>query len=168
MCSTSKDSFSFSFFYNNIEKLILKRSSYINESKLITYGAEFSSIIRPFPSWIQEINFSLLRYDEKRSSTKLYEEPDNSILIKESVNLPLGLNFTYKALWKDSCISFDRQDNEHELPAYWLHSILINKKINRFKFAFGLTNIFDTYYEQEYGFPGEGINFSFSVEVEVF
>ena len=69
----------------------------------------------------------------------------------------------YNTSWKDV-----RQTENFDLPAYWLHSVYFNKKINRYKIMFGVENIFDLNYEEEYGYPGEGINFVLSLEGEFF
>jgi len=40
-----------------------------------------------------------------------------------------------------------------------LHNIGLSYKFKKFSLAVGLENIFDTYYETEYGYPGPGLNF---------
>jgi hypothetical protein len=68
----------------------------------------------------------------------------------------------YKTIWNDV-----RHTEENiMLPAYLLHSVYFNKKLSRYKFMFGVENIFDVNFQEKYGYPGEGINFILSLEGE--
>ena len=74
------------------------------------------------------------------------------------------MKISYKVLWKDKRLFLKSENSEVALPSYWLHSIFLNKKMGKFKFGFGITNLFDTNYDDEYGYPGEGINYKIIIE----
>ena len=161
-------SFSNSYFYNDVNNLISKKTSYINVERFITYGSEFSFDLNPFSFWMQQLDLCLLRIDEEKSDKILYEEPENSLKIREKFKITKWLNFIYEAEWKDKYLSLDRNDNEFEIPSRWLHSIKFFYNWKRTKISLGVENVFDKYYEEEYGYPGEGINFFISTETELF
>jgi len=151
-----------SIFYNHITGLIEKLGgNYANIDQINSYGYEASSKI--FFIWEHQAEYSYIKYSDE-GNAELLENPSHSIQLTERIKLPYLLKMEYNAFWKDV-----RHTEENiDLPSYWLHSVYFNRKINRYKIMFGVENIFDLNYEEEYGFPGKGINFVLSLEGEFF
>jgi len=150
-------------FYNNVRDLIIKSSEkYINNDKVDSYGCEVSFKMKLF--WEHQIDYFLIKYSDE-SDYSLLEVAENSINIMEYIKLPFKVKMKYKASWKD-----ERQTEIDglTLDPYWLHSVYFSRNINKLKLLFGLENIFDKNYMEEYGFPGEGLNFVISIESELF
>lgn len=151
-----------SVFYNHITGLIEKIiGTYSNIDQIDSYGYEVSSKI--YFGWEHQADYSYIKYSDD-SNAKLLETPSHSVYLTERIDLPYFIKLEYNVSWKDV-----RHTEENvDLPAYWLHSIYFNKKLSRYKIMFGVENIFDLNYQEEFGFPGEGINFVLSLEGEFF
>lgn len=149
-------------FYNHITGLIDKvGGTYANIDQIDSYGYEVSSKV--YFVWEHQADYSYIKYSDD-SNAKLLETPSHSLRFTERVKLPYSIKMEYNVSWKDV-----RHTEENvDLPAYWLHSVYLNKKISRYKIMFGIENILDLNYEEEYGYPGEGINFVLSLEGEFF
>ena len=151
-----------SVFYNHITGLIEKvGGTYANIDQIDSYGYEVS--LKIYFIWEHQADYSYINYSDD-SKAELLETPSHAIRITERIELPYSIKMEYNAFWKDVRHTVENVD----LPAYWLHSIYLNKKINRYKIMYGVENIFDMNYEEEYGYPGEGINFVLSLEGEFF
>ncbi len=151
-----------SVFYNHITGLIKKISGkYVNIDQIDSYGYEVSSKI--YFGWEHQVDYSYIKYTDD-SNTELLETPSHAVNFTERVDLPYSIKMEYDASWKDVRHTIENVD----LPPYWLHSIYINRKISRYKIMLGIENIFDLNYEEEYGYPAEGINFVLSLESEFF
>lgn len=151
-----------SIFYNHITGLIEKVGGiYTNINQINSYGYEASSKI--FFIWEHQADYSFIKYSDD-SKAELLETPSHAVRFTERVELPYSIKMEYNAYWKD----VRHTEEIVDLPAYWLHSIYLNKKISRYKIMFGVENIFDLNYEEEYGYPGEGMNFVLSLEGEFF
>ena len=150
-----------SVFYNHITGLIEKvGGTYANIDQIDSYGHEVSSKV--YFVWEHQADYSYIKYSDD-SNAELLETPSHAVRFTERIDLPYSIKMEYNTSWKDV-----RQTENFDLPAYWLHSVYFNKKINRYKIMFGVENIFDLNYEEEYGYPGEGINFVLSLEGEFF
>ena len=90
--------------------------------------------------------------------------PRNTFRIKESLQVPFDIRIIYKTQWKD----IRQSEIGTVLPSYWIHNLYINRKWERFSVMAGVENFMDKDYQEEFGFPGEGLNFIINVEVEVF
>jgi len=151
-----------SFFYNHITGLIEKLGgTYSNIDQIDSYGYEISS--KFYFIWEHQTDYSYIKYSNE-SNAKLLETPSHSIRFIERVKLPSSVTLEYNSVWKDVRYTEENVD----LPSFWLHSVFINYKISRYKFLFGVENIFDLNYQEEYGYPGEGVNFIFSLRGEFF
>ncbi|MCF7858134.1 MAG: TonB-dependent receptor plug domain-containing protein [Candidatus Cloacimonetes bacterium] len=151
-----------SLYYNHITNLIDKVSgTYQNLDKIDTYGFEISLTF--FALWEHQIEYSHLKY-MKNSSTPLLETPENSVNLKENIKLPFATDLEYDLSWVDKRFT----DEGVILPGYWLNSVYLRNKFNNFKILFGLENIFDIDYQEEFGYPGKGLNFIIRLETEFF
>ncbi len=151
-----------SVFYNHITGLIDKLGgAYANINQIDSYGYEVSSKI--YFVWEHQADYSYIKYSDD-SNAELLEIPSHAVRLTERIDLPYSIKMEYHASWKD----IRHTEENVDLPAYWLHSTYLNKKIKRYKIMFGVENIFDLNYEEEYGYPGEGINFVLSLEGEFF
>lgn len=151
-----------SIFYNHITGLIEEvGGTNENIDHIDSYGYEVSSKI--YFIWEHQADYSYLKYTNE-SNLELLGTPSHTVGLTERVELPYSLKMEYTAFWKDV-----RHTEENiDLPAYWLHSVYFNKKISRYKFMVGVENIFDLNYQEEFGYPGEGLNFVLKLEGELF
>ena len=151
-----------SVFYNHITGLIEKLGgTYSNIDQVDSYGYEVSSKV--YFVWEHQADYSYIKYSDD-SNMELLETPSHTVIFTERVELPYSIKMEYNTSWKD----VRHTEESVVLPAYWLHSVYFNKKIKRYKIMFGIENIFDLNYEEEYGYPGEGITFVLSLEGEFF
>jgi len=150
-------------FYNNISDLITKTNQrYVNNDKVDSYGYEVSLKLKLL--WEHQIDFFQIKFTDE-SDYSLLEVAENTINIIEKIKLPYEVGLRYKVTWKDERKT---EIDNLVLDPYWLHSVYFSRNFNDVKLLFGLENIFDTNYMEEYGFPGEGFNFIISMEAELF
>ncbi len=152
-------------YYNKIKNLIkIIGDKNQNIGKVNSYGFEVNLLFNLF---YLEHNFkySFIQYLAD-SDIKLIGEPKNKISITESLNLPYKINLSYKFLWKDKR-KFLYENSYITLAPYSIHSVYFHKKLKKFNLTLGITNIFDKNYETQYGYPGEGFNFTFSIETKL-
>jgi len=156
-------SFSQKVFYNNIIDLISKTNlQYINSDEVGSYGYEVSVKLKYL--WEHQIDYFLIKYTDE-SDYKLLEVAENSINIMERIQLPYEFDLKYKVSWKDER---QTENSGYKLEPYWLHSIYFSRKFDNYKVLFGLENILDKNYTEEYGYPGAGFNFVISIEAGIF
>lgn len=149
-------------YYNMINNLIDKvANTYQNFYEIESYGYE--AVLKIHYFWDHQIDYSCVTYSDK-SDYGLLEIPENTVNIKESIQLPWNAKFRYDATWKD-----ERKTEMSSviLPPYWVHSLYLDRKWDRFKLMIGVENIFDANYQEEFGFPGEGLNFVISGELNL-
>ena len=160
----SDGSISQSIFYNQVDNLISKSGQYENQNRVDSYGFEFEGNYDFITTHM--ISYTFIDYTDD-SDIGILNVPKNSVVISEKYQLPYEINMIYEAKWKD-IRNYNEDDVSVILPAYWLHSISWYKSWNRYMLKLGLDNIFDTDYQEKYGYPCEGFNFVFSVEAELF
>ncbi len=161
-----------SIYYNQITNLIksvyfpeIHSSKYVNLQQVDSYGYEMSMLI--YYGFQTELNYSLIKY-AKNSDIYLLETPENKISLKENIPLSKNFDLSYKISWNDERFSRDLMDRIVRLRPYTIQSLYLNLNAFQTKFLFGVENIFDINYMEEYGFPGEGVNFIFSIERVIF
>jgi len=161
-----------SIYYNKISNLIksvyfpeIHSSKYVNLEQVDSYGYEMSLML--YYGFQTELNYSYIKYT-KNSDTYLLETPENKISLKENISLMKNLDLSYKISWQDERFSRDLMDRIVRLRPYTIQSFYLNYNIFSTKLLIGVENIFDVNYMEEYGFPGEGLNFIISVERVIF
>jgi outer membrane cobalamin receptor len=158
---------SLSCYYNAVDNLIdIVSGIYENVNKVNSYGAEVSIVYRFFP-WLEtNADYAFLEYDSV-SDYRLTESPRHSFSWSLITRLPFGFKAVYDAQYKDSRLSNDNAELNHKLPSYWNHSLFLQKSFYNNSVRFGIENMFDEYYEEEYGYPAAGRDFSFSLSTEI-
>lgn len=160
---TAAGSISQKLFYNQVKNLINKTSeSYENLEEVNSYGFEISVKLRYL--WEHKIDYFLIKYTDE-SDYQLLEVAENTVNISQKIDLPYAVRFEYNAAWKDQRKT---EIEGQSLAAYWLHSIYFSRKFNDIKVLFGLENLFDKDHMEQSGYPGEGLNFVFSLEAGLF
>lgn len=151
-------SVSWAFFYNDVSEMIDKLGGiYTNIDEVESYGQEVELKFKL--GWEHGFDYSWLKFADS-SDELLIGAPEHRINLTETITLPYKIKFEYKAGWKDDRLT----EVGGKLPDYWLHSIQFNRNYKKFKFGFGIDNIFDKDYEDELGYPGEGQNFILNIE----
>jgi outer membrane cobalamin receptor len=155
-----------SLFYNDIRNLIDRQGDiYQNIYKVHSVGAEYSLLFKPFVWWESEAAYSCIWW-EGSEDYQLTETPHHQVIFTQNLTLPWKLKFKYMCSYTDNRLSQDKLNNYHTISSYWLHNINLSYKFQKFNLTLGLENIFDTYYETEYGYPGPGINFFTRISTE--
>jgi hypothetical protein len=155
-------------FVNRVHDLIdTKGGDYENVGRFLTYGGESSLSVVPVTWWTHSTVFTLLKADPKFSDWKLYNEADYSASIDERVHLPYNLSLSVSADWKNTRRGIDSADRTHMLPVYWVFSTRVEREWNRVTASFAVSNLLDTYYEEEYGYPAAGVDFVLSLGVRL-
>ena len=78
------------------------------------------------------------------------------------------LKLSYSINYSDSMYSPDDIGKLHFLPSKILHNSNINYNFRNLNLGLSLSNIFDKDYQEEYGYPAPGRDFSISFEWVVF
>ncbi|HOQ83001.1 MAG TPA: TonB-dependent receptor [Candidatus Syntrophosphaera thermopropionivorans] len=155
-----------SLFYNNTRNLIDRQGdTYQNIYKVHSAGTEYSLMFKPFAWWESELAYSYIWW-EGTENYELTETPHHQANFTQNLSLPWKLKLRYTCSYNDNRFSQDKLNNYHILSSYWLHNIGLSYKFKKFSLAVGLENIFDTYYETEYGYPGPGLNFFTRLSIE--
>jgi outer membrane cobalamin receptor len=80
------------------------------------------------------------------------------------------MRFSYGINWTDKMYSLNNSGRPQELPAKTLHNAGVSwsSLSKRYKVGLSVSNIFDLDYQEEYGYPAAGRNFSLNMEWVVF
>ena len=154
-------------FYHDMRDLIDRvGEQYQNIHRVNSWGAEYQLLFNPFSWWESELGYSCLFWTSE-DTYRLTETPRNQASLLQKWSLPWELKLHYSATYSDIRESQDASDAYHTLGAYWLHDLAVSREFTKIAVRAGLENIFDTYYETEYGFPGPGINFFVKLSVGI-
>ena len=151
-----------SIYYNKITNLI-QRVGDVNQNLKDAESYGFETTFKLKFGWEHEISYSYLKYTDKDIAGAV-GAPENSFSIKQSYKILENAKIAYQADWKDSRLT---ENPQITLEPYWNHSIKLQTKFKRYKFALGFDNIFDTIYFSKYGYPAPGRNFILNLEVEI-
>ncbi|MFO7896975.1 MAG: TonB-dependent receptor plug domain-containing protein [Candidatus Cloacimonadales bacterium] len=152
----------FSVYYNRIDGLIERLGGiYTNQNEIDSYGFESRFGLQYL--WEHEIQYAYLDFSPQSAETVI-RNPRHSLMLRESFTLPFDLKFSYQASWKDLRHT---EISSIKLPAYWLHSLQLHKKFQRYKIGLALENLFDKSYQDKYGYPAPGFNFVVNFEVKI-
>jgi iron complex outermembrane recepter protein len=156
-----------SVFSNRIRDLIdIRNGKYDNIHRINSYGGEIGILMNPL-SWLECYGgYAYLTYSDL-SDYRLTESPENSINGTFTMRLPHSVKLYADTSYNDMRFSQDASGLYRVLPYYWLHSLYLQKDFNGFSARLGIENLADKYYEEEYGFPASGRNFSLGVRTEI-
>ncbi|MCL2064810.1 MAG: TonB-dependent receptor plug domain-containing protein [Candidatus Cloacimonetes bacterium] len=171
----------FNIYYNILDDMIdrVNTPRYINQRRLVNAGAElgirtrFAHIIKQ-PQAISGV-FSLetehhLDYINLNMNKdyNFYEIPDWTFTNAFYINLYEKLKLSYTMNWSDKMFSPDDNGRLHELPSKTIHNTSISYLFRNYSIIFSLSNLFDLDYQEEWGYPAAGRNFSLMFEWQVF
>ena len=180
---------SMSLYYNILDDMIDRVNSpiYINQRRLQNAGVEMFLRVRfnnppqiygggrgglfiiETEHHIDYINLKMNKdYD-------FYEIPEWTFTNGLFVTIFKNLRFSYNINWSDTMYSPDDRGRLYTLPAKTLHNAGISYRsgnagvspafIRNYTISFSLSNIFDIDYQEEWGYPAPGRNFSLSFEL---
>ncbi|MCD4828363.1 MAG: TonB-dependent receptor [Candidatus Cloacimonetes bacterium] len=153
-------------FFNDIRDLIeTVGGTYTNIEQVRSWGGETTLRLRLV--WEHHYSFSLLRYTPG-SDIPLLESAPHSFAARETIGLPWRLTLIWRSRWTDARDSGDDIDHLHRLPSHWLHDVHLHRDFTRWRVSLGVENLLDENYQEEWGYPGPGIDFLLSVETELF
>lgn len=157
-----------SIYYNEINRLIeTYGNQYINARLLKNYGFE-STVSALYHKVNMSAQYSLIELKEN-GSYKFYDISPNAVTLQCNSPITNIVSLQWTSKYQDICISRDDEtDIEHTLDSYWLHSVAIDAKWHKYKLLFSVDNLFDKDYQEEYGYPGSGINYTLALEMVLF
>jgi outer membrane cobalamin receptor len=158
-----------SLFYNDTRDLIDRQGEdgiYQNIYRVRTWGLEYSLLWRPADWWESEAGYALLFWDGE-GSYRLTETPRNQATLSQSWKLPWQVELGHSCIYTDLRYSQGDIDDYHTLRSYLLHDLSLSREFGRIGVTLGLENIFDDYYETEYGYPGAGFNFFVNLKAKI-
>lgn len=155
-------------FYNSIKDMIEQKGSrYANLRELENSGIESSVYVR-FNDWINnEFNYTYMNL-AMNNDYEFYEIPENQINYSLNVKFPYAFILKYNFDYVSDRISPDDDGHLYTLKEHALHGISLSKTYKKNKFMLSVDNLLDTNYQEEYGFPASGINFSLGFESVIF
>lgn len=158
-----------SLFYNILRDKIDRLNSeiYLNQMKLKNAGFEIRLANRFFSLLETEHSFSYLD-TEMNKDYVFYEIPKISQYNTLSYNIMKNLKASYSINFDGDRKSPDDSGSLHNLRSYTIHNASVVYSLNQYKIAFSLQNLFDKNYQEEYGYPAAGRNFSLSFEWVIF
>ncbi len=166
LLNTANGLLSLSLYLNDVKDLIdIHGNTYQNIYKVRSYGGESDLEIAPYSWWNMTYSYCYLDYADL-SSYRLTESPRNTVGLNWTFLLPVRTKVTVSSNWEDMRFSEDSNFQYHHLDSYWVHNLALKKEWRDFSITFGLENFTDTNYQEEYGFPAQGINFCFGLEKE--
>lgn len=155
-----------SLFYNSLNHMIEQYGNrYENRQKLKNQGYENNLLIA----------YKKLNLENQISYTNLFM--NNAYVFYKTPGFADHLSVIYNfnknmnAVYKYSFFSKRYDDNDGILAVldpYQIQHINFNFKAGRYKFTAGISNLFDTDYQEEYGYPGAGINYMLGMEMVIF
>ncbi len=158
---------SLSIYHNLANGLIdLDDGHYQNINEVVSYGLESELKLKPL-AWLElQVDYALLNYTSS-SDYLLTESPRNSFNLNTRIALPHKNSLALVSHYSDIRLSQDSVFNYRTLDSYWTHGINLSRKFGCIDLCCGVENLADTYYEEEYGYPAPGRNFSFSLGAEI-
>ncbi len=154
-------------FYNDMRDLIDRvGGQYQNINQMSTWGAEYQLLFNPQPWWQSELGYACLFWSSD-GAYRLTETPRHQASFKQQWSLPWQMELSHSCVYTGIRESQDESDVYHSLDPYWLHDLAVSREFKQLAVRLGLENIFDRYYETEYGYPGPGINFFVKLGVKI-
>lgn len=161
-------SLSQTIFFNSIYDMIERKGDrYQNLLHLKNAGSESSLSLLITKKVSAEVNYTYINLD-MNNTYDFYEIPQKQFGFKLYADLFSFAKLAYQFDYFDTRLSPDDNDIIHTLDAYSLHTLTLTKSYKKTKLIMAVENILDEDYQEEYGFPASGINFTLGVEVVLF
>jgi outer membrane cobalamin receptor len=160
-----------SLYLNHIDGMIDRISSarFMNQPPVKNAGYELTFNTQFFKKLETEHQLGYIKLDMNNDFT-FNEIPEWSINNTLSYNIMENLKVSYSVNWTDKMNSPDDAGRAYMLPDRVLHEMGVNwsSESKKYKVAFNVSNIFDLDYQEQYGYPAAGRNFSLALEWVVF
>lgn len=151
------------FFYNELSHLIYRESSsyqYRNIGSANLYGWEISANCRLAERFKAEIGYGRLQ-SSKSASEIMSQTPKGTLHFLTSVSTRFGLEVNYRYS------HYDRRSTyypEVALSAYGVHDLNLSQRLTgSLKIRIEASNLTDTNYQEELGYPAPGRQYTVSV-----
>ena len=169
------DRFAFSpdlcLYYNVINDMIDRAGSarFMNQRRLMNAGFEFelktnflfkNNYLKSIET-AQSLDYINLNMNENYTFAEIPEWSLNNMI---AFNLLKNIKLSYSVNWKDEMFSPNDNGTLHLLEQRTIHNASLNYNIRNYAFGLSIINIFDKDYQEEYGYPAPGRDFSISFE----
>jgi len=156
-------------FLNLLNDMIDRRfARYTNHDKnLRNAGVEVAILNRFFDKIDTEHSVCYINL-HMNEGFNFIEIPEWSVTNALNLDITQRLRFSYSVNWNDWAYGVRPNGRLATLPAHTLHNAGLRYKRSNYRIGFSVTNLFDLDYQQEYGYPSAGRNYSLSLEWSVF
>lgn len=167
------------FFDSEITNLVVDRVVMVegeekdmldNIGKARHWGFELGGSLSPAKNLSLSSSYTYLQAENRSEGSegeKLPYRPEHRLLLGIEYLLPTESDLRLNSTFTSERSYFDRDDNLQELPDYFTVDLHLSQHLGEYlTLALSLYNLFDEYYESEYGFPMPGRNFSVAIEMD--
>ncbi len=155
-------------FYNRIDDLIDRTGNiYENQDRRSTFGTEFNLLYSPWQKLSGDFEISLTQLDKANSTFPLYDYPKVKLRLANEYRLTKNLFLNHSLLWNSSRTTIDKDNQIVVLPSYLINNTGLKYRFNFFDFTLQMNNLFDSYYEPQYGYPAPGRQIIAGIELSI-
>jgi len=156
-------------FYNRVDDLIDRdRYIYYNMKRMSTYGAEMNLNFSLINQILHDYDVSVIRLDKNNSSVNLMEYPEVKLRFTHHVKLSENLSASLSTQWYDKSLTYYREQDYYYLPSFTVHDFGLKYFYRNANLTLNMTNLLDTYYEPQYGYPSPGREITLAIEIQLF
>ena len=140
-----------------------------NIGKARHLGIELAASYSPAANLSLSSSYTYLKAENRspgEEGNKLPYRPQHRILVGIDYTLPTESTLRLNSTFTSERSYFDGDDSLQELPGYFTVDFHLSRHLGEYlSLSFSLYNLFDEYYESEYGIPMPGRNFSIGIEM---
>jgi iron complex outermembrane recepter protein len=156
-------------FHNRIDDLIRRdRSLFYNQERMSTFGSEINLYLSCFKWLHHDYEVSFIKLDKSNSSVSLLEYPEIKLRLSHRLKVSNRFSIDLSSRWFDESLTYYIEGDYFRLPSYWTNDIGFTYRHSLAKLKLNAANIFDTYYEPQYGYPAAGREVTLAVEIPLF
>ncbi len=172
--------FKFTVFNSEIRNMIVDKwvtvdsvlyHQWDNIGKARHTGLEFSASMLPIRNLTLSGSYTFLsarNRSDGRTTDELPYRPEHLIKLQQEYEFSFGLVVSLNEHYVSERIYMDQDDLPHSLDGYFLLDLQFRQSLwQHLTFNFSFFNVFDEYYESEYGFPMPGRNFRVGMEINL-
>lgn len=143
-----------SLFYNDVKNLIDRQvDQYQNIYQVQTYGTEIALNGKLAKFWDSTLQYSWL---ECLGDYSLSDSAPHSVEFMNGIDLPKSWGASLGLIWKSDRKSQDGVGIFRDLPQYYVLNAGVSKEIRNLELNLEFSNILDSNYQSEYGYPAPG------------
>lgn len=156
-------------FYNRVANLIERgRDDFYNLDRMSTYGGELNIDFSLLNRLSHGCELSYMKLDEANSSLALIQYPEVKLRFSHQFKQTDNLHFSLSSSRYGESLTYYGPEDYFKLPSYWTHDFGVKYFLGRSNITLNVTNLLDSYYEPQYGYPAPGREAILAVETKIF